>query len=104
MSNLILDSLEIRNFRGLRELRIEHLGRVNLIVGKNNVGKTSVLEALRLYAQPGSPDVVLNLLRTRDELFSVRKRDEFFLVRAGRTLAMGWSFPSPNSFTDAIRS
>ena len=54
MSNLILDSLEIRNFRGLKELRIEKLGRVNLIVGKNNVGKTSVLEALRLYAQPAS--------------------------------------------------
>ena len=68
MSNLILDSLEIQNFRGLRELRIEHLGRVNLIVGKNNVGKTSVLEALRLYSKPASIDILLSLLESRDEI------------------------------------
>jgi len=49
MSTLILDSLEIRGFCGFRQLQIEHLGRVNLIVGKNNVGKSSLLEALRLY-------------------------------------------------------
>jgi hypothetical protein len=68
MSNLILDSLEIRNFRAFRELRIERLGRVNLIVGKNNVGKTSILEALRLYAQPGSPSILLELLEARNEI------------------------------------
>ena len=36
MGDLILNSLEIRGFRGFRHLRIERLGRVNLIVGKNN--------------------------------------------------------------------
>jgi hypothetical protein len=41
-------SIHIQNFRGLRDLRIDDLGRVNLIVGANNVGKTSVLEALCL--------------------------------------------------------
>jgi ABC-type branched-subunit amino acid transport system ATPase component len=44
------------------------LGRANLIVGKNNVGKTSVLEALRLYAQPGLASVLVDLLETRDEI------------------------------------
>jgi len=48
--DLILNSLEIQRFRCFRELRIERLGRVNLIVGKNNVGKSTILEALRLYA------------------------------------------------------
>lgn len=66
MPDLILDSLEVQNYRGLRELRIERLGRVNLIVGKNNVGKTSVLEALRLYSKPGSSEIVLDLLESRD--------------------------------------
>ena len=42
MSTLILNSLEIRNFRAFRDLKIERLGSVNLIVGKNNVGKTSL--------------------------------------------------------------
>ena len=67
-AKLVLESLDIRQFRGLRELRIERLGRVNLIVGKNNVGKTTVLEALRLYAQPGNPDVLLDLFEARDEI------------------------------------
>jgi predicted ATPase len=59
MSNqLILPSLAIRQFRIFRKLEIERLGRVNLIVGKNNVGKTSVLEALTLYANPGNPEVL----------------------------------------------
>jgi AAA15 family ATPase/GTPase len=44
--SLILNSLEIRNFRAFHHLCIERLGRVNLIAGKNNVGKTCLLEAL----------------------------------------------------------
>jgi len=67
MGNLILNSLEIRNFRGFQHLTIEHLGRVNLIVGKNNIGKSSLLEALQLYARKGVPDVIWNILSARDE-------------------------------------
>ena len=67
MANLILDSLQIRNFRVFRDLSINRLERVNLIVGKNNVGKTCVLEALRLFANRGSPDVLWDILEARDE-------------------------------------
>jgi hypothetical protein len=67
MENLILNSLEIRGFRCFRHLQIEHLGRVNLIVGKNNIGKTSLLEALQLYAYEGHPTRIWELLRARDE-------------------------------------
>lgn len=66
-NSLLLNSLEIRSFRGFQHLKIEHLGRVNLIVGKNNVGKTALLEALRLYASRASPEVVWELLGARDE-------------------------------------
>ena len=37
MGTLMLDTLEIRNFRAFKHVRIEQLGRVNLITGKNNV-------------------------------------------------------------------
>ena len=67
MSNLVLDSLEIKNFRAFRHLRIEKLGRVNLIVGKNNVGKSSLLEALWLYAEQGNLELVWEVLGARDE-------------------------------------
>ena len=65
---LALPSLEIHNFRGLRELKISRLGRANLIVGKNNVGKTSVLEAVCLYTSPADPNVLLNILAARNDL------------------------------------
>lgn len=67
MASLILNSLEIRNFRGFRHLQIERLGRVNLIVGKNNVGKTALLEALWLYSHHGSPSAIWHLLEERNE-------------------------------------
>jgi predicted ATP-dependent endonuclease of OLD family len=44
----MLTSLHIKNFRGLRDLKIEPLKQVNLITGQNNTGKTGVLEALVL--------------------------------------------------------
>lgn len=46
----MLNSLQIANFRLLEHFTVPKLGRVNLIVGKNNSGKSSVLEALRIYA------------------------------------------------------
>ncbi|MDQ2903107.1 MAG: AAA family ATPase [Ktedonobacteraceae bacterium] len=67
MSNLILNSLEIRNFRAFEHLQIERLGRVNLIVGKNNVGKTSLLEAIQLYASRGAPLLIWEILGRREE-------------------------------------
>ncbi|WP_035613181.1 AAA family ATPase [Haloferula sp. BvORR071] len=44
----MISTLELRNFRGLEHVKFEELGRVNLIVGGNNAGKTSILEALVL--------------------------------------------------------
>lgn len=45
-ATMFLDSIAIKNFRSLHELRLEKLTRVNLLMGKNNSGKTSVLEAI----------------------------------------------------------
>jgi AAA15 family ATPase/GTPase len=43
MGKLLLNFLEIHNFRGFKHLQIERLRRVNLIVEKNNIGKSSLL-------------------------------------------------------------
>ncbi len=53
-----ISTLEIRQFRALRHLKIEGLGRVNLMTGRNNTGKSSVLEALRILASDASPSVI----------------------------------------------
>lgn len=65
--NLKIGSIAIERFRAFRELRIEGLGRVNLITGRNNTGKSSVLEALRILASDASPAVILKILRDREE-------------------------------------
>jgi hypothetical protein len=47
-----LDNLTIHRFRGLRDLNLQDLGQINILVGGNNSGKTSVLEAISTYCQP----------------------------------------------------
>ncbi|MBL7816481.1 MAG: AAA family ATPase [Saprospiraceae bacterium] len=44
----MLDHLHIKNYRLFHDLRIDTLGQVNLIAGKNNTGKTALLEAIRI--------------------------------------------------------
>ncbi len=44
-----LENITIHQFRGLKELELKDLGQINLLVGVNNSGKTSVLEALSIY-------------------------------------------------------
>ncbi|MBM3880204.1 MAG: hypothetical protein FJ387_10875 [Verrucomicrobia bacterium] len=52
MNPLALQSLNVSEFRGLGGLKLEEFARINLFVGGNNAGKTSVLEALALFARP----------------------------------------------------
>jgi hypothetical protein len=54
-------SFAVRNFRCFQELAFSPLERVNLIGGKNNVGKTALLEALFLHVGANSPLVPLNV-------------------------------------------
>ena len=65
---LHLPELSIRAFRGLKDLTIPKLGRVTLIAGKNGVGKTTVLDAIRVYAARGDYSALLEVLRDREEI------------------------------------
>ena len=67
MPPLHLDSLVIEGFRGIDLLEIPRLGRVTLIAGKNGIGKTTVLEAVRAYAMAGDPDVLAQMLLNYEE-------------------------------------
>ena len=44
----MLDHIHIQNYRLFKDLKIHKLGQVNLIAGKNNTGKTALLEAITL--------------------------------------------------------
>jgi predicted ATPase len=51
----------VQNFRGFKDLELKDLARVNLIAGKNSVGKTSLLEALFVFMNPTSPELQLRV-------------------------------------------
>lgn len=54
-------SFSIKNFRCFEELTLDSLERVNLIAGKNNTGKTSLLEAIFLHIGFNNPGLALRI-------------------------------------------
>ncbi|MDD9799883.1 MAG: AAA family ATPase [Gammaproteobacteria bacterium] len=65
MSKHFFKNLRIKNFRGIKSLEINGLARVNLFVGKNNCGKTTVLEAAFLLAGINNPGLIINMQNNR---------------------------------------
>lgn len=57
----MLKNLHIENFRGIRSLDMDGLGHVNILVGRNNCGKTSVLEAVWIWSCTAKPDATLRI-------------------------------------------
>lgn len=53
------ESFSVKNFRGFRDLHVSNLGLVNLIAGKNNSGKTALMEALSLHSGDRSSQTLL---------------------------------------------
>ena len=64
---LHLPNLSIDNFRGIDHLSIPRLGRVTLLAGRNGIGKTTILDAIRIYATRGRPAMLAGLLKGREE-------------------------------------
>ena len=53
----MLTDIEIKNFRGFRSLKMNDLGRITLVGGRNGVGKTALLEALWIFSGPDLPEL-----------------------------------------------
>jgi AAA15 family ATPase/GTPase len=90
----MLKEIEIQNFRCFEQIKISGFERVNLIGGKNNAGKTALLEAIFLNVFP-KPSSILILRKLRrepleaikampyrawDNLFYVREKDKSIVI------------------------
>src|ERR1700677_3153330 len=62
-----INSLSIQDFRGFRRFEMKDLGRINLIVGTNNSGKTTVLEAINVLMASGDGYPIWSILSRRGE-------------------------------------
>ena len=72
-----LRKLQIDRFKGIKALKIDALNNVNLVVGDNNCGKTSVLEAIQLLRTSGNLANVYKVSRLRDSLAFINANSIF---------------------------
>ena len=70
MDKHFYEQLKIENFRGIKSLEINDLARINLFVGRNNCGKTSVLEAAFLLIGMSRPGLLLSIENRRGLAFN----------------------------------
>ena len=66
-------NIDIRHFRGIDNLQIDDFSRVNVFLGQNNSGKSTVLECLLMLTGISSPDLpqALNNVRSRNTLSGI---------------------------------
>ena len=74
-----ISSLEIDGFRALSDLQIDCFGKVNLVTGKNNSGKSTLLEAIRILATGGALRTLYEILNYREELGSASDSERTYL-------------------------
>ena len=63
--NVLIEELNIENYRGLNNVIIPALSNINIFVGNNNCGKTSVLESVKLMGEPTNIGRILQLATLR---------------------------------------
>lgn len=92
----MLHRFEIESFRKLESISLENLTDFNLIVGKNNSGKTSILEAVAVGLAMGEARDIFSIARKRDSRSNVVLAGPSYLSDV-----VSWMFPAPaTSFWD----
>lgn len=61
-----LSCLKVNTFRGIKDLEVMDLGDINILVGANNCGKTSLLEAIMMLSRPDDFTNVVSIARLRE--------------------------------------
>ena len=61
----MLKNIIIQNYRGIKDLEIKDFKRINLLVGDNNSGKTSALEAIFALLSPTNPLALANIINKK---------------------------------------
>ncbi|MBD2665658.1 AAA family ATPase [Richelia sinica] len=65
----MLKTIKIENFRCFQFFELQQLGRINLLVGENNSGKTSILEAIQLLCSRTNLEPLGEIMINRGEYF-----------------------------------
>lgn len=74
----MIQKITIENFKVFDFIEIEGLSRINVFVGANDSGKTSLLEAIFLSLSPNNPDLLFKTLFFRNFLVNADNIDSIF--------------------------
>lgn len=95
----MLDSFIAQNFRQFINLELPRLSTVNLFVGRNNAGKSALLEAIEVYATGGTYRTLLSIVSAREETWGGSVVSENMSVgnEVFRHLFRGHLLPEPDT-------
>jgi hypothetical protein len=92
----MITRIDISNYRGFKQYELANLSQVNLLVGKNNSGKSALLESVNFLASGGDPSVLSGAAIRRGEMVSVardsRPSSDFTHLFYGHEIHAGSSF------------
>lgn len=66
----IFKNIRIYNYRGIKHLKIDGFSDVNVFLGKNNIGKSTVLEALFMLTGMSNPEIPQRVNSIRNHLIA----------------------------------
>jgi AAA domain, putative AbiEii toxin, Type IV TA system/AAA domain len=106
----LLRNLRISGFRRFREFRVDGLARVNLFVGSNQTGKTTMLEAAELVAMGTASGLLRGPRRRRESTWvkeeatsSARRSLDLSHLFHGHALKVGATFEISSGSSSWVR-
>ena len=90
-----ITNLELTNFRNYKKLKLNDLAKTNIIIGKNGIGKTSILESIYVLclARSFKNNIEFNLIKLDSDFLKIKgdilgnskiKKLEYFLSKSGK--------------------
>jgi len=86
----MFNQVEIKNFRGIKELKVENLKKFNVFVGDNGSGKTSILDAVYIAINPNNPNLSpkTNIFRNINEISERFWKSLFYNFGSGSSISI----------------
>lgn len=75
----MIRNLKLEGYRSFASYELQDLTRVNLFVGRNNCGKTSILEAVQFLVSGGNPYVLRQIADERSEVYQYKNPDSRYI-------------------------
>jgi len=84
----VIEDLTIRRFRGIEELELQGLGRLNLVIGPNGAAKTTLLQAVFALCLDSNSEGLVRLAKPEEDesdLEGLKRAFQWMLHRSGKT-------------------